>query len=552
MPWDHCDVEFILDDEPCPTCGLKQAPQPSGTLEALRRLLISPDLVHKLRAVVGSAPAAEGPASLPVVEVVTRLLEADLDVAATAKLALDLVAKGCGSEQAFLVLADAEETAFGQDGVSPPAGTSRSVLSEAARLLETVQVADARTDPRFAQQQSVQDLDLRSVICVPILDDKDPPLVGALYLESRAPGAFGARERQLCEHLAALVAAPLRNAMRFAATRQAQLVAERLCAQTGGGPRLVGRSKSWRDLLVLVAKVAPGSHPVLIHGESGSGKELVARELHARSDARAGPFVAENVGALSESLIEAELFGHTKGAFTGASEARPGLFRLADGGTLLLDEIGELSLAAQAKLLRVLQEREVRPVGGQSVVRTTARVVAATHRDLAAEVSAGRFREDLFFRLSVVTVRVPPLRERLADLPLLLEHFLAEAAAELRSPPPQVTPELLERLAGHTWPGNVRELQSYATRLVLTGAEAELNALPQSSEQERGGLRIDLGLQASDEVLELRQARSAFDKAYLRLVLERVGGNVTKAAKLLGMNRSYVSELVKRFDLRRG
>ncbi|MBI3725027.1 sigma-54-dependent Fis family transcriptional regulator, partial [bacterium] len=318
-----------------------------------------------------------------------------------------------------------------------------------------------------------------------------------------------------------------------------------------GDVRLLGKSLAVQKLRKLLDRVAPGNHTVLIEGESGTGKELVARWLHARSERARGPFVAENLGALSEGVLEAELFGHAKGAFTGADRARPGLFQVADRGTLFLDEVAEIGPELQKKLLRVLQEREVRPVGGTSTVRVDIRVLAATNRNLDEMVRAGTFREDLFYRLGVIRVRVPTLRERKEDVPLLFEHFVARAASEQRRPIPETTRELERRLLAHAWPGNVRELEALATRFLLEGPGAELGSARAAPAGGGEAFRLEVEL-GKGPVLPLREVRQRLDKAYLALVLQRCDGKVSVAAKALEMDRTYISDLVKRFQLREG
>ncbi len=516
------------------------------------------DAVRSLLATSDDLGGAGTTLSLPAADAIGALLGADLDVHTTARLALDLVARAIGADRAHLVLSGPGEQAFGPRGGEPrPPEVSRGVIEEATRSGRAVVVGDALADARFMDRDSVQALQVRSALAVPLVAPSGGPSLGTLYLEANTPGRFGEQARQLAETLAALVEPALRNAARFEEEKAARARVERLLAQereaalrVEDGPRILGKSPAVRQLQGLIDRVAPGDHTVLIEGESGTGKELVARALHARSARAHGPFVAENMGALAEGVREAELFGHVKGAYTGADEARPGLFQLADGGTLFLDEVAEADAALQAKLLRVLEQREVRPVGGEASVKVDVRIVAATHRDLSTEVREGRFREDLYYRLTVIRLKVPPLRERTGDVPLLLEHFLARAAADLDRPPPPVAPELLARLAGYGWPGNVRELQSYATRLVLGGPEAaELagGAAGAGGGDERLG--IDLRL-ASDALLELREARTVFDKAYLGLALQRHGNNVSATARALGLNRSYLSELVSRYGLK--
>ncbi|QDU85574.1 Nitrogen regulation protein NR(I) [Planctomycetes bacterium Pla163] len=263
----------------------------------------------------------------------------------------------------------------------------------------------------------------------------------------------------------------LAKALRAAA---ASLAGDATAAKSPGttGParfEIVGESPALRSMLALVDRIAATDVPVLIRGETGSGKEGVARRLHTSGPRAAGPFLAIDCGAIAPTLIESELFGHVRGSFTGADRDRPGHFVSADGGTLLLDEVGELPLDLQPKLLRVLQEGEVRPVGGSASKKVDVRVLAATNRDLERCCREGTFRQDLYYRLAVVEVVVPPLRDRLEDLPLLAEHLLARIAAEggsraAGSPPPRLSSAALERLAAHAWPGNVRELENALRR----------------------------------------------------------------------------------------
>jgi transcriptional regulator with GAF, ATPase, and Fis domain len=241
---------------------------------------------------------------------------------------------------------------------------------------------------------------------------------------------------------------------------------------------MVGASEPMKRLLALVDRLAQADVPVLVRGETGSGKEGVARRLHERSQRAKGPFVAVDCGAIPSTLIESELFGHVRGAFTGADRDRPGHFVSAHGGTLLLDEIGELPIDLQPKLLRVLQDGEVRPVGGSSARKVDVRVVAATNRDLEKACREGRFRQDLYYRLAVVEVVVPPLRERLDDLPLLVAHFVKRIASEMGRPEPSVEPSALAALAQQRWPGNVRELENTLRRaLALSGGALDADAL---------------------------------------------------------------------------
>src|SRR6267143_468107 len=303
-----------------------------------------------------------------------------------------------------------------------------------------------------------------------------------------------------------------------------------------GAHDLVAESPAMKDVLRLVQKVAPAQTTVLIGGESGTGKELIARALHDMSPRAERPFVAVNCGAIPEKLIESELFGHAKGAFTGASAAKRGLFEEADGGTLLLDEVGDLPLHLQVALLRVLQEGEVRRVGDARTIRVDVRVLAATHRDLAQEVAAGTFREDLFYRLNVVAVRLPPLRDRSEEIEPLARRFLARHAVRLGLAEKPLSAEALRRLLAWRWPGNVRELENALERaLVLSeGEEIDPDALPE--ELRAAGAPSGPPAAPPEGDLSVKKAQRVLEAELIRRALERTGGNRTRAAELLELS----------------
>jgi len=333
-------------------------------------------------------------------------------------------------------------------------------------------------------------------------------------------------------------------------------------ADSADAPQLVGISDAMVRVRALVSRLGPTDATVLIMGESGTGKEMVARSLHAHSARASGPFVAVNCAALPPDLLESTLFGHVKGAFTGALSDREGLFGAAHTGTLLLDEVGEASPAVQAKLLRVLQERSYVRVGSTREQRTDARILAATNRDLKAEVAEKRFREDLFFRLHVVPIHMAPLRERPEDIPLLAELFLERAAARHRVPVRGLSPEGMAALCEHPFPGNVRELANAVEAAVLLSGDGPVRPehLPVSSAQEPGVMSArDAAVAAavsaaglkdpSRPLPTLRDARDAFERAYLEAVLHRTGGNVTQAARAAGRNRTDLYDLLRRHNL---
>lgn len=302
---------------------------------------------------------------------------------------------------------------------------------------------------------------------------------------------------------------------------------------------VVGRSAPMRALRQQIALTGPTDGRVLIYGESGTGKELVALALHAASKRADQPFVAVNCAAVPEDLIESELFGHVKGAFTGATESRRGKFEQADGGTLFLDEVGDMSLRMQAKLLRVLETGLIEPVGGQSARRVDVRVIAATNKRLDEAIERGQFRADLFYRLNVVPFQAPPLREHLEDIPALVEHFVEQFSRRYARPPITLTEDAYDKLRRHDWPGNVRELRNLIERLVITESVSPVTAD-----------RIPLepasnSIWASFQFGSLREGSEAFERELVRRKLAEFDGNVAQAAEALGIDRSYLYRRIK-------
>ena len=308
---------------------------------------------------------------------------------------------------------------------------------------------------------------------------------------------------------------------------------------------ILGQSSGIESLRRLIQRVAPSPATVLITGETGTGKELVADALHFNSERRVQSLVKINCGALPDSLVEAELFGHEAGAFTGAARARPGRFELADGGTLFLDEVGELPPAAQVKLLRVLQDGLVDRIGSTHPRQVDVRLVAATHRDLEADVAQGRFRQDLFFRLRVVEIHVPPLRERFEDIPVLVEFFLDKHARRLGRSRPDVAPEALTHLAGQSWPGNVRELENAVQRAFLLSEQGVLGP------GDFGQAPSELSAGSSPRARPAMKAAAAdAERRVVIAALESTGGNVTRAALRLGISRRGLQLKLKQLGLR--
>jgi DNA-binding NtrC family response regulator len=305
---------------------------------------------------------------------------------------------------------------------------------------------------------------------------------------------------------------------------------------------IIGTSEALQAVFRLVEKVASTNTTILIEGESGTGKELVARALHHNSSRASRPFVAINCGALPESLLESELFGHTKGAFTGAVANKPGLFRTAEGGTVFLDEVGEISSAMQVRLLRALQEHEVVPVGASTPVAFDARIICATNRDLEKEVNEGRFREDLYYRLNVIEVHLPPLRERREDIPLLVRHFINRTAREQQREEKAIEAEVMSALINYAWPGNVRELQNAIERaFTLSGESIDLDSLPRRVREAASPvpMRDPDGLRPTLEEIERR---------HIFQTMAAVNQDKTRAANILGIDLSTLYRKLKRYD----
>jgi transcriptional regulator with GAF, ATPase, and Fis domain len=448
-------------------------------------------------------------------------------------------------------------------------GLSQTLARRAMEAREPVVAVDAEGEMGDVHQ-SIHALRLRSVLAVPLVARGEA--LGVVYLDDRIRrGAFGPREISWARSIASLAALVIADArdqvlLRRAARqarraseklahtltlREAALdAAERALAKERGAQEtrfryddIVGDSAPMRAMLKLVDRVTSAEVPVLVMGESGSGKELVARAIHDNGPRRGRPFVGENCGAIPEGLLESTLFGHVRGAFTGASVSRAGLFEVADRGTLFLDEIGEMSLGMQTKLLRVLEDGMVRPVGSERARKVDVRVIAATHRDLGAMVKARSFREDLFYRLDIIAVRVPPLRERPGDVPLLVHRFLQAYAPGRKV---RVTPLAMERLALFAWPGNVRQLQNEVRRaLVLSDGLIDVDHLsPEIAGRE--------GAEVGEIGLDLRRRTDLLERTLVRQALEQTDGNLTRAAKVLGMSRFGLQKMVKRLEIPTG
>jgi len=487
---------------------------------------------------------------------INKALAGERDEKRLLALILDSAVELTGAERGFLLLTRANRRGlrvevarnFDQEEIKKPSyKISRSIADEVARNGEPVVVSDAMQDERFLESMSVADLKLRSVICFPLKTRGE--ILGVIYLDNRFQAdRFGDRETNILEMFADQAAIALTNARQASpppspaettddtqvdpALREQQEKARSLLKNRGQA--MTGRSTKYDyneilagsppmvEMLHLLDRIIPTEAPVLITGESGTGKELVARAIHQNGPRSSGPFVSENCAAIPETLLESELFGHTKGAFTGADTDKPGLFQLANGGTLFLDEIGDMPSNLQTKLLRVLEKGEVRPVGGNKPTQVDVRIISATNQQLDKMIKASTFRQDLFYRLNVFEVSLPPLRERWEDIPILVDHFLQEALPE-GVPPRKIEDSCLLALMLHSWPGNIRELRNEVQRAITLGEETlKLADFSPSIRPSRNTLK---------SIIQEVECR------VITQVLRRTGWKKLEAARVLGISR---------------
>jgi Nif-specific regulatory protein/two-component system response regulator HydG len=478
------------------------------------------------------------------------LLASETDVEAAARILLERLLAATGAERGFVVVREADchvdvfNVAFDRAAVSTEERRfSRRLVRQVAESREAIYSASAASDPRFIGVDSIASLGPRAVLVVPLCERE--AVHGVVYFDSRRPIDDAARG--WVTELAGLTAPLLRRAVaEDALRRRARSLEHDLLAQFDFAG-IVTRDPQMLSVLRTTAQVADATATVLIRGETGTGKELVARALHVNSSRRERPFVALHCAALSETVLESELFGHVRGAFTGADRDRAGRIASARGGTLFLDEIGEISLGVQAKLLRFLQSGEIQRVGSDRPEQVEVRVVCATNRDLVAMVKDGRFREDLYYRIQVIELALPPLRERSEDRELLVEHFLARFARD-KGGALRLTAAARAALVAYSYPGNARELEHALERMTLLATTPELGVelLPQAI---RPGVAAGAALRDYSSA-ELRAARAAavaeVESRFVDGLLQKSDGNVSAAARMAGMPRGYLQKLIAR------
>jgi len=415
---------------------------------------------------------------------------------------------------------------------------SDSIVQRVVATRRPIVVADALNDAEWSGSSSVVNLRLCSVMCAPLMEKGD--VFGVIYLgNDNVVSLFDERSLEALTVFAAQASLLVQNAMLLDSLRR-ENVALKEAVQSKQYGELIGAGASMREVYRRIEKVAATDISVLVTGETGTGKEVVAREIHRRSPRASGPFVAVNCGAIPEALLESELFGHVKGAFTGAIATRVGKFQAAQGGTLFLDEIGDMPLGLQVKILRALQERSVTKVGDSRVEPVDLRVVAATNRVLEEEIRKGTFREDLYYRLNVVAIPLPPLRDRGEDLVVIGKYFLQKYAKEFGARVRGFTPGALVAMRKYAWPGNIRELENRVKKAVVLADRALVSAED-----------LDLRPEVLDPILPLAQAKEEFQKRYINEVLDRNAGNRTKTAKDLGVDPRTIFRHLEKLEAER-
>lgn len=482
----------------------------------------------------------EGRQALALVDTITAETE---DVVEMLNRSVELLTRAVGAQRGFILLLDdrdeIEYRAVWQIQPDEEGRASRGVVDMMRHSRRSLVIQNTHSESALANRESILTLGPRAVLCSPILHRGR--VAGAIYLDGE-PGTktFTRADVELVEIFARKIG---RELVLSRLVRRQSAEIERLRTQLARRytfESMIGKCARMQEIFELIRKVAPTNYPVLLVGETGTGKELTARAIHGSSPRRDGPFLAVNCGALPETLLDSELFGHVKGSFTGADRDAPGLFESASGGTLFLDEIEAMSPAMQVKLLRVLEESVVTRVGARQPVRVDVRVISASNEDLQELVRERRFREDLYHRLKVITIELPPLRERFEDLPLLVEHLLERVRRELGKPELRVDPQVLEVFARYSWPGNIRELENELRRLAIACGEI-ITVDAVSREIRQGDLAAPApGLEGKVSDVERKEILEA---------LEKNNWNIQRAAEALSMNRVTLSRRIRKYGI---
>ena len=505
--------------------------------------------LHPEQFALSGAPTTRLVRDLQLLLQIGNLIAPAKSVQALARQLLELILEAVPAERGAILFVEEGEnhisTVYGWDrraGADLHVPISATVIDRVLKEGAAISSSDARYTQAIGGAESLRSRGVKSVLAVPIL--RQDRVLGVIYLDSSDPAVtFDIGHLQLLTAVSGIASLALENLRHLEALTEEN---RRLEAEVGLEHSMVGESAPLRETIRLIGRVAPTDSTVLIFGESGTGKELAARAIHQNSARAKKPFLALNCAVLSESLLESELFGHERGAFTGAIAQKKGKLELADGGTVFLDEVGELAPSLQAKMLRVLQEREFERVGGSRPIRVDVRLIAATNRDLSAAIRNNLFRQDLFYRLNVVSLTMPPLRDRREDIALLANHFLQKFSRKVTTRRVRgFSAKARVLLENYDWPGNIRELENVIERAVVLGTGDLIvpEDLPETV------------LEAAPATLPLDEYHAGVNEARRQIVLralEKTKGNITQAARLLGIQSTDLHRLIRNLDLKPG
>jgi Nif-specific regulatory protein len=543
--------------------------EPKNRLKAAKSDEFFAEARSDIRELAASAPARAGEnaarelekmthriGKLEMLTDITKALNSTLDLDEVLEKIIDSTIQLADANRGFLMLADdsgvlefrvardREKRALEMEEFE----ISFSIVNDAADRGEPLFISDLLDDGRFKDQKSVIDLQLKRAVCVPLLLEQS--VIGVIYADSdRLSPALAKDDMSIITAFAAQATIAVENAKLHGKVVHSQEALERenlkLRQELTGKYELsgfIGRSRSMQEIFLTIQKVASYTTTVLIQGETGTGKELIARAIHINGSRKSKPLVTINCGAMPKELLESELFGHKKGSFTGAVSDKAGLFEAASGGTIFLDEIGEMPLPLQVKLLRVLQEGEVRRVGENTDRKVDVRVIAATNRDLNDDVKKGLFRGDLYYRLNVVPITIPPLRERQEDIIPLVEHFLRKYGSKMNKTGVEISSEAMKFLLTNPWPGNVRELENSIERALALSGTSRLLAPEHFPHLAPGSGVFD----RLTEGKSLKEMLQAVERRFIIEALEKTGWRVTRAAELLEVTRQHLHNKIKR------
>ena len=494
-----------------------------------------------------------------IVQMINSILDPDELLDKLMDLTIDVV----GAERGLIILID-EDT--GEMSVRVARNLEKETIKDASRYShsivkeaesgKSILTIDAANDERFKRSKSVSLYNIRSLMCVPLkLQNR---IIGTVYLDSRRSGPlFSKEDLSFIEALANHASIAIEKAQLYARLKRENKLLKDVAHQRYQFDNIIGKSDGMKNVFSMIERVIDSPLPVLIIGESGTGKELVARAVHFNGPRKNNIFLSENCSAISETLLESELFGHIRGAFTGAIHDRKGLFEIAKDGTLFLDEIGDMSLSMQSKLLRALQEGEIRPVGSKKIIRVNPRIISASNKDLKKLMEEKKFREDLYYRLDVIQINLPPLRERREDIPLLTEHFLKKAAVEKKVPSLGIADDVMNLFINYRWPGNVREIENAVNRLTLIASKNFIDMKTLKTDRDLYAVFTEkmpvpvFGGAAAEKTSRLKTGSlKNHEKEMIVSALEESRGNRVDAAKILGVSRATIFRKIKEYGIK--